>query len=155
MSVNSSPPKLLSRADRVLRPPGQTMTDLSDKRVTVAGLGRFGGGIAVSRWLVQQGARVLVTDQAKLIRMPIHLRYRIENTPENDKSFRIIGRTSAGVGLFDVSPGETIVSAVLLDEQEEPENEAEELIVEEMAARGSPETGPEPTPDRDEGDVEE
>src|SRR5687767_4303187 len=65
MSVNSSPPKLLSRADRVLRPPGQTMTDLSDKRVTVAGLGRFGGGIAVSRWLVQQGARVLVTDQAK------------------------------------------------------------------------------------------
>ena len=40
------------------------MTDLKDKRVTVAGLGRFGGGIAVSRWLVEQGARVLVTDQA-------------------------------------------------------------------------------------------
>ena len=41
------------------------MIDLNNKRVTVAGLGRFGGGIAVSQWLVRQGARVLVTDQAK------------------------------------------------------------------------------------------
>jgi UDP-N-acetylmuramoylalanine--D-glutamate ligase len=39
--------------------------NLQNKRVTVAGLGRFGGGIAVSQWLVQQGARVLVTDQAE------------------------------------------------------------------------------------------
>lgn len=40
------------------------MTDVRNKRVTVAGLGRFGGGIAVSRWLVEQGAaRVLVTDK--------------------------------------------------------------------------------------------
>src|SRR5206468_9339530 len=31
--------------------------------VTVAGLGRFGGGIKVSRWLVSQGAKVLVTDR--------------------------------------------------------------------------------------------
>jgi len=38
---------------------------LQGKRVTVQGLGRFGGGIAVSQWLVQQGARVLVTDQAR------------------------------------------------------------------------------------------
>jgi UDP-N-acetylmuramoylalanine--D-glutamate ligase len=35
---------------------------LSGKRVTVAGLGRFGGGIAVTRWLCAQGANVLVTD---------------------------------------------------------------------------------------------
>jgi UDP-N-acetylmuramoylalanine--D-glutamate ligase len=41
-----------------------SMHNLSGKRVTVAGLGRFGGGIAVSRWLVEQGARVLVTDLA-------------------------------------------------------------------------------------------
>ncbi len=40
------------------------MDDLRNKRVTVLGLGRFGGGIAVARWLSQQGARVLVTDQA-------------------------------------------------------------------------------------------
>ncbi len=40
------------------------MDDFRGKRVTVAGLGRFGGGIVVSQWLVQQGARVLVTDQS-------------------------------------------------------------------------------------------
>ena len=34
------------------------------RRVTVAGLGRFGGSIAAARWLVEQGARVLVTDRA-------------------------------------------------------------------------------------------
>jgi UDP-N-acetylmuramoylalanine--D-glutamate ligase len=39
------------------------MDSLSGKRVTVAGLGRFGGGIAVARWLCGQGARVLVTDR--------------------------------------------------------------------------------------------
>ena len=32
------------------------------KRVMVMGLGRFGGGIGVTRWLVAQGARVTVTD---------------------------------------------------------------------------------------------
>jgi UDP-N-acetylmuramoylalanine--D-glutamate ligase len=36
---------------------------LKNNRITVAGLGRFGGGIAVARWLVAQGARVLVTDK--------------------------------------------------------------------------------------------
>jgi UDP-N-acetylmuramoylalanine--D-glutamate ligase len=38
--------------------------DLRAKRVTVAGLGRFGGQIAAARWLVEQGADVIVTDQA-------------------------------------------------------------------------------------------
>ena len=38
------------------------MDDLKNKRITVAGLGRFGGGIAAARWLVGEGARVLVTD---------------------------------------------------------------------------------------------
>src|SRR5678815_1582109 len=37
--------------------------ELRGKRVTVAGLGRFGGGTAVARWLVEQGAAVLVTDR--------------------------------------------------------------------------------------------
>jgi len=36
--------------------------DLSGKRVTVMGLGRFGGGLGVTRWLAAQGADVLVTD---------------------------------------------------------------------------------------------
>jgi len=36
----------------------------TDKRVTVMGLGRFGGGAGVTRWLSRQGARVLLTDKA-------------------------------------------------------------------------------------------
>lgn len=39
------------------------MQDLSAKRVTVFGLGRFGGGVAVSRWLVEQGATVTIMDR--------------------------------------------------------------------------------------------
>ena len=37
--------------------------ELAGKRVTVMGLGRFGGGVGVARYLVKQGADVLVTDQ--------------------------------------------------------------------------------------------
>ena len=85
---------------------------------------------------------MLVTDQAKLIRIGLD-------------SLRVIGRGSAGVRLFNVADGEHIVSAVRLDEQEEPENEAEEAIVEEMIGRDATETPPEPTPDRDEGPAEE
>ncbi len=39
------------------------MLDLAGKRVTVMGLGRFGGGIGVTRWLCSRGADVLVTDK--------------------------------------------------------------------------------------------
>ena len=39
------------------------MSDLAGKRITVMGLGRFGGGIGVTRWLCSQGADVLVTDK--------------------------------------------------------------------------------------------
>ncbi len=38
------------------------MDDFRGKRVTVLGLGRFGGGIGVAKWLAKQGAKVLVTD---------------------------------------------------------------------------------------------
>jgi len=38
--------------------------DLSGKRVVVMGLGRFGGGVGAARYLVKQGADVLVTDLA-------------------------------------------------------------------------------------------
>jgi len=37
---------------------------LANRRVIVMGLGRFGGGVGVTRWLARNGARVLVTDQA-------------------------------------------------------------------------------------------
>ncbi|GAB4111492.1 MAG: UDP-N-acetylmuramoyl-L-alanine--D-glutamate ligase [Phycisphaeraceae bacterium] len=36
--------------------------DVAGKRVTVMGLGRFGGGVGVARHLIEQGADVLVTD---------------------------------------------------------------------------------------------
>ena len=64
---------------------------------------------------------MLVTDQAKTIRMPL-------------ASLRVIGRGSAGVRLFDVATGEHVVSAARIDEEEEPANAAEALIAEEMAA---------------------
>jgi len=38
------------------------MGEFESKRVTVMGLGRFGGGAGVTRWLVSQGAQVLLTD---------------------------------------------------------------------------------------------
>src|SRR5688500_18237667 len=40
------------------------MIDFANKRVTVAGLGPLGGRVAVAKWLVGQGATVLVTDKA-------------------------------------------------------------------------------------------
>tara|TARA_B100001059_G_C17836607_1_gene588564 strand:+ start:5165 stop:6442 length:1278 start_codon:yes stop_codon:yes gene_type:complete len=38
--------------------------DPSIQRATVFGLGRFGGGLGATEWLLDQGIRVLVTDQA-------------------------------------------------------------------------------------------
>ncbi len=38
--------------------------DLARKRIVVMGLGRFGGGVGITRWLVESGASVLVTDPA-------------------------------------------------------------------------------------------
>lgn len=38
--------------------------DFRGRRVTVVGLGRFGGGVGVTRWLCQQGAHVTVSDLA-------------------------------------------------------------------------------------------
>jgi UDP-N-acetylmuramoylalanine--D-glutamate ligase len=38
------------------------ITVFPQMRVVVMGLGRFGGGVGVSRWLSQQGCRVVVTD---------------------------------------------------------------------------------------------
>jgi UDP-N-acetylmuramoylalanine--D-glutamate ligase len=41
----------------------------SKRRVTVMGLGHFGGGVAVARWLARQGAVVTVTDRAEGARL--------------------------------------------------------------------------------------
>ncbi len=42
----------------------QAPASLAGAAVTVIGLGRFGGGVGVTRWLCGQGARVTVSDQA-------------------------------------------------------------------------------------------
>jgi len=38
--------------------------ELSGKKVTVVGLGHFGGGVGLSRWLCREGAQVTVSDKA-------------------------------------------------------------------------------------------
>jgi DNA gyrase subunit A len=55
---------------------------------------------------------MLVTDQAKLIRMPLD-------------SLRVIGRGSAGVRLFNVDDNEHVVSAAKIEESDEGENESD------------------------------
>ena len=49
---------------------------------------------------------MLVTDQAKLIRMPL-------------ESLRVLGRGTAGVKLFNVGDNEHVVGAAKIDESDE------------------------------------
>ncbi len=74
---------------------------------------------------------MLVTDQAKLIRLPL-------------ESLRVIGRGSAGVRLFNVSNNEHVVSAVRLDEPAEEDviettAEGEAIATDQAPEAGSPE----------------
>jgi DNA gyrase subunit A len=64
---------------------------------------------------------MLVTDQAKVIRMSVG-------------DTRVIGRNSAGVKLFDVAENEHVVSAARLDEEVEAENDAEALVADDLGA---------------------
>jgi DNA gyrase subunit A len=83
-------------------------------------------GPVVASFAAQDGDQLLlVTDQAKLIRLPVGLRHLVENEEDAEKAFRIIGRSSAGVRLFDVAEGEQIVGAVLINEEEASEGESE------------------------------
>lgn len=47
-----------------VHPAPRAPEDLAGRRVTVIGLGRFGGGVGVTRWLCGQGAEVTVSDKA-------------------------------------------------------------------------------------------
>ena len=69
------------------------------------------GPVVASFPATQADQLMLVTDQAKLIRLPLG-------------SLRVIGRGSAGVRLFNVSGDEHVVSAVRLAEGEGEETEA-------------------------------
>ena len=100
------------------------------------------GPVVASFTATQSDQLMLVTDQAKLIRIGLD-------------TLRVIGRNSAGVRLFNVAGGEKIVGAVRLDEEEAPENEAEEAIVEEIVGRSSEPTEQQTTMDRDDPPPEE
>lgn len=50
----------LAAPERISRPDAW----FCGKRVVVMGLGRFGGGVGVAKWLVSRGADVLITDSA-------------------------------------------------------------------------------------------
>jgi DNA gyrase subunit A len=100
------------------------------------------GPVVASFTATQADQLMLVTDQAKLIRIGLD-------------TLRVIGRSSAGVRLFHVAEGEHVVSAVRLDEEPEPENPAEEAIVEEMIARTADETQPDTTPHADGDDPDQ
>ena len=65
---------------------------------------------------------MLVTDQAKLIRMAIQLRHE----RDDEEGFRIISRGSAGVRLFDVAADEHVVSAAHIEDSEGEGEEAPE-----------------------------
>ncbi|MBI1401705.1 MAG: DNA gyrase subunit A [Porphyrobacter sp.] len=97
-------------------------------------------GPVVASFPVKHGSQLmLVTDQAKLIRLGIDFRHLVEGGFENLKGFSISGRGSSGIRIFDVAKGEHIVGAALIDETEEPENPAEEAIAAELDANAGDE----------------
>ncbi len=70
-------------------------------------------GLVVASFPVKDGQQLmLVTDQAKLIRMEV-------------AGMRVIGRNSAGVRLFNVAENEHVVSAALIEESDETETETD------------------------------
>ena len=96
-------------------------------------------GPVVASFPVRHGSQLmLVTDQAKLIRLGIDFRHLIEGGFESLKGFSISGRGSSGIRIFDVAKDEHIVGAALIDETDEPENAAEEAIAAELSGAGEP-----------------
>lgn len=77
--------------------------DLAGMRVLVMGLGRFGGGIGVTRWLVEQGADVTVTDLADENTLADSLR-RLDGLPVSYRLGRHNERDLDGTQLLVVSP---------------------------------------------------
>ncbi|WP_338468392.1 DNA gyrase subunit A [Novosphingobium sp. ZN18A2] len=88
------------------------------------------GPVVASFPATQAEQLMLVTDQAKLIRLPL-------------ESLRVIGRGSAGVRLFNVADGEKVVSAVRLAEETADEVEADEVATPDQPQAGEqpPESG--------------
>jgi DNA gyrase subunit A len=86
---------------------------------------------------------MLVTDQAKLIRMPL-------------ESLRVIGRGSAGVRLFNVDDNEHVVSAARIQESEdEVAGDIDESMVDNETVIAVPETDVTEPADNDADKIEE
>jgi len=80
-------------------------------------------GPVVASFPVKHGSQLmLVTDQAKLIRLGIDFRHLVEGGFETLKGFAVSGRGSSGVRVFDVAKGEHIVGAALIGETVEAED---------------------------------
>jgi DNA gyrase subunit A len=79
-------------------------------------------GCVVASFPAHNGEQLmLVTDQAKLIRTTVG-------------DIRIAGRNTQGVTIFRVAEDEHVVSAARIDEEEEPENEAEEMVAADLGS---------------------
>lgn len=62
--------------------------DLANLNVTVMGLGQFGGGVGVTRWLVEQGADVLLTDKAPADKLTQSLN-QLKDLSEGSVTYRL------------------------------------------------------------------
>jgi DNA gyrase subunit A len=91
------------------------------------------GPVVASFSAVQADQLMLVTDQAKLIRLPLD-------------SLRVIGRGSAGVRLFNVADEEHVVSAVRLADDSD-DDEGEESDATPVADGATPEVAAPETPE--------
>jgi len=78
---------------------------------------------------------MLITANGKMIRMPVD-------------DFRVIGRATQGVRLINLEDGDTLVSAVTLDAEEDAPEDAEEGVAGD--AEGSTEEAAEPETDTEE-----
>jgi DNA gyrase subunit A len=75
-------------------------------------------GAVVASFPATDGAQImLVTDQAKMIRMDV-------------ASMRVIGRNTAGVKLFDVADAEQVVSAALIEADDDSDDEGDGAVEE-------------------------
>jgi UDP-N-acetylmuramoylalanine--D-glutamate ligase len=81
--------------DREAIQPGD---DVRGKRVTVLGLGRFGGGVGVTRWLAGQGAEVTVSDAAP----PGELEASVEKLAGLNVTLHLGGHDEADVTAADL-----------------------------------------------------
>ncbi len=92
------------------------MDDFNGKRITVLGLGRFGGGIGVSKWLAGHGARVLVTDEAPADTLHESVR-ALDGLPMEFRLGSLVERDFTNADLLVVSPAIPLSHPMLLAAQ--------------------------------------